>query len=125
MAINDLGYNMEVLVKLKFSDKIISNDLEILIKLLAEQSYIINKNNSNTHINQNKIEFNILIDIIKNKLKLTTMTPNNSTRTINIFGTIYTHGNSNTDFKETLANFQTSEIAKWARVVRDSGATID
>ena len=31
----------------------------------------------------------------------------------------------NTDFKETLANFQTSEIAKWARVVRDSGATID
>lgn len=31
----------------------------------------------------------------------------------------------NTDFKESLANFQTSEIAKWARVVRDSGATID
>ncbi len=31
----------------------------------------------------------------------------------------------NTDFKDTLANFQTSEIAKWARVVRDSGATID
>jgi tripartite-type tricarboxylate transporter receptor subunit TctC len=31
----------------------------------------------------------------------------------------------NTDFKEGLANFQTSEIAKWARVVRDSGATID
>ncbi|MBT8633494.1 tripartite tricarboxylate transporter substrate binding protein [Polynucleobacter paneuropaeus] len=32
---------------------------------------------------------------------------------------------ANTDFKESLANFQTSEIAKWARVVRDSGATID
>jgi len=31
----------------------------------------------------------------------------------------------NTDFKESLANFQTSEIAKWARVVRDSGATVD
>lgn len=31
----------------------------------------------------------------------------------------------NTDFKESLANFQTSEIAKWARVVRDSCATID
>lgn len=31
----------------------------------------------------------------------------------------------NTDFKESLTNFQTSEIAKWARVVRDSGATID
>jgi tripartite-type tricarboxylate transporter receptor subunit TctC len=31
----------------------------------------------------------------------------------------------NTNFKESLANFQTSEIAKWARVVRDSGATID
>jgi tripartite-type tricarboxylate transporter receptor subunit TctC len=31
----------------------------------------------------------------------------------------------NTDFKESLVNFQTSEIAKWARVVRDSGATID
>jgi tripartite-type tricarboxylate transporter receptor subunit TctC len=31
----------------------------------------------------------------------------------------------NTDFKESLASFQTSEIAKWARVVRDSGATID
>ncbi len=31
----------------------------------------------------------------------------------------------NADFKDTLANFQTSEIAKWARVVRDSGATID
>lgn len=31
----------------------------------------------------------------------------------------------NTDFKETLSNFQTSEIAKWVRVVRDSGATID
>jgi tripartite-type tricarboxylate transporter receptor subunit TctC len=31
----------------------------------------------------------------------------------------------NIDFKESLANFQTSEIAKWARVVRDSGATID
>ena len=31
----------------------------------------------------------------------------------------------NLDFKESLANFQTSEIAKWARVVRDSGATID
>jgi len=31
----------------------------------------------------------------------------------------------NTEFKESLANFQTSEIAKWARVVRDSGATID
>ncbi|OYY21460.1 MAG: LacI family transcriptional regulator [Polynucleobacter sp. 24-46-87] len=31
----------------------------------------------------------------------------------------------NTDFKESLANFQTSEIAKWGRVVRDSGATID
>lgn len=31
----------------------------------------------------------------------------------------------NVDFKESLANFQTSEIAKWARVVRDSGATID
>lgn len=31
----------------------------------------------------------------------------------------------NTDFKESLGNFQTSEIAKWARVVRDSGATID
>jgi tripartite-type tricarboxylate transporter receptor subunit TctC len=31
----------------------------------------------------------------------------------------------NTDFKDSLANFQTSEIAKWARVVRDSGATID
>jgi tripartite-type tricarboxylate transporter receptor subunit TctC len=30
-----------------------------------------------------------------------------------------------TNFKESLANFQTSEIAKWARVVRDSGATID
>jgi tripartite-type tricarboxylate transporter receptor subunit TctC len=31
----------------------------------------------------------------------------------------------NTDFRESLANFQTSEIAKWARVVRDSGATVD
>ena len=31
----------------------------------------------------------------------------------------------NVDFKESLASFQTSEIAKWARVVRDSGATID
>jgi len=31
----------------------------------------------------------------------------------------------NIDFKESLATFQTSEIAKWARVVRDSGATID
>ena len=31
----------------------------------------------------------------------------------------------NIDFRESLANFQTSEIAKWARVVRDSGATID
>lgn len=31
----------------------------------------------------------------------------------------------NTNFKESLSNFQTSEIAKWARVVRDSGATID
>jgi len=31
----------------------------------------------------------------------------------------------NIDFKESLANFQTSEIAKWARVVRDSGATVD
>ena len=31
----------------------------------------------------------------------------------------------NTEFKESLANFQTSEIAKWARVVRDSGATVD
>jgi len=31
----------------------------------------------------------------------------------------------NTDFKESLANFQTSEIDKLARVVRDSGATID
>jgi tripartite-type tricarboxylate transporter receptor subunit TctC len=31
----------------------------------------------------------------------------------------------NTDFKESLASFQTSEIAKWARVVRDSGASID
>jgi tripartite-type tricarboxylate transporter receptor subunit TctC len=31
----------------------------------------------------------------------------------------------NTDFKESLGNFQTSEIAKWARVVRDSGATVD
>lgn len=31
----------------------------------------------------------------------------------------------NIDFRESLSNFQTSEIAKWARVVRDSGATID
>jgi tripartite-type tricarboxylate transporter receptor subunit TctC len=31
----------------------------------------------------------------------------------------------NTNFKESLSNFQTSEIAKWARVVRDSGATVD
>ena len=31
----------------------------------------------------------------------------------------------NTDFKESLANFQTREIAKWARVVRDSGANVD
>ena len=31
----------------------------------------------------------------------------------------------NIDFRESLANFQTSEIAKWARVVRDSGATVD
>ena len=31
----------------------------------------------------------------------------------------------NTDFKVSLADFQTKEIAKWARAVRDSGATID
>ena len=31
----------------------------------------------------------------------------------------------NTDFKESLADFQTKEIAKWARTVRDSGATVD
>lgn len=31
----------------------------------------------------------------------------------------------NTDFKESLADFQIKEIAKWARAVRDSGATID
>lgn len=31
----------------------------------------------------------------------------------------------NTDFKDSLADFQTKEIAKWARAVRDSGATID
>ena len=31
----------------------------------------------------------------------------------------------NTNFKESLSNFLTSEIAKWARVVRDSGATVD
>jgi len=31
----------------------------------------------------------------------------------------------NTDFKVSLADFQTKEIAKWARAVRDSGASID
>lgn len=31
----------------------------------------------------------------------------------------------NTDFKMSLADFQIKEIAKWARAVRDSGATID
>ena len=31
----------------------------------------------------------------------------------------------NTNFKESLSNFQTSEIAKWAIAVRDSGASLD
>ena len=31
----------------------------------------------------------------------------------------------NTSFKESLSNFQTREIAKWAIVVRDSGASLD
>lgn len=31
----------------------------------------------------------------------------------------------NTNFKESLSNFQTREIAKWAIAVRDSGASLD
>jgi tripartite-type tricarboxylate transporter receptor subunit TctC len=31
----------------------------------------------------------------------------------------------NTDFRESLANFQTREITKWSKAVRDSGATVD
>ena len=31
----------------------------------------------------------------------------------------------NTDFKESLANFQANEINKWSRAVQESGATID
>ena len=31
----------------------------------------------------------------------------------------------NTDFREGLASFQAREIAKWAKAVRDSGATLD
>ena len=31
----------------------------------------------------------------------------------------------NTDFRESLAAFQASEVAKWAKAVQDSGATVD
>jgi tripartite-type tricarboxylate transporter receptor subunit TctC len=31
----------------------------------------------------------------------------------------------NTDFRENLANFQTREIIRWSKAVRDSGATVD
>ncbi len=31
----------------------------------------------------------------------------------------------NTDFRESLASFQIREMAKWAKAVRDSGATVD
>jgi tripartite-type tricarboxylate transporter receptor subunit TctC len=31
----------------------------------------------------------------------------------------------NTEFKESLASFQLREMAKWAKAVRDSGATVD
>jgi len=31
----------------------------------------------------------------------------------------------NTDFSEPFADFQAKELSKWARAVRDSGATLD
>ena len=59
--------HLPVLVKLKFSNKIILNNLEILIKLLADKSFQINK--LILDVDVNKIEYNILKDILRNKLK--------------------------------------------------------
>jgi hypothetical protein len=66
-------------------------EINIDIILLSEESYKINNNRGG-----NKIEYTRLRKIISDKLK------SNMKRTINIYGTIFSAGSSNTDFKQIL-----------------------